>query len=121
MSAVKSMGSKIEHSVSKILRKEKIAYQSHPGNLPGKPDFRIKGVKSVIFVDSCFWHGCRYHCARPKTNMSFWKRKIAANKKRDRVVNAQYKRNGWSVIRIWEHSISKSGDKLTSLLRTAKK
>lgn len=120
MSAVKSQGSKIEAEISRILKSKRIRFKTHLGSLPGKPDFVIMKTKTVIFVDSCFFHGCRYHGTIPKSNIPFWKKKLASNKDRDRAVNRQYKKMGWRVIRIWEHSISKSGDKVGLLLKTLK-
>mgnify|MGYP001571625729 CR=1 FL=1 len=120
MSAVKSRGSKVEAQMASILRRRKIRYRSHPRKYAGKPDFYLPDFSAFIFVDSCFWHGCRYHGTIPKSNLSFWKKKLALNKNRDRAVNRQYKKMGWVVIRIWEHSITKSGDKVERLLKALK-
>lgn len=38
----------------------------------------------------------------PKTNSSFWKNKIGGNVKRDEVVKKQLKKEGWTIIIIWE-------------------
>jgi DNA mismatch endonuclease (patch repair protein) len=56
-------------------------------------------------VDGCFWHGCPKHATRPKNNRAFWRRKLSANKARDRLVNRTLRRAGWRVLRIWEHSL----------------
>jgi DNA mismatch endonuclease (patch repair protein) len=59
--------------------------------------------KVAVFVDGCFWHDCPEHGTRPKTNASRWADKLAANRSRDRKVDAQLENHGWSVLRIWEH------------------
>jgi DNA mismatch endonuclease (patch repair protein) len=56
-------------------------------------------------VDGCFWHGHPKLAVIPKTNTRFWKKKISANKKRDRLVNATLRKKGWKVIRIWENEV----------------
>jgi len=105
MSAIKGKGSALERHVAKILRKNGISFRSHPTRLPGKPDFVLPKSRRVVFVDSCFWHGCRYHGSIPKSNRVFWKQKIARNRDRDREINRQYRRLPWRVVRIWEHSL----------------
>ena len=107
MSLVKSKHSKIEHNFAKFLRQSKIKFRRHVAKLPGKPDFLLPNKKTVIFVDSCFWHGCQYHCKLPQTNASFWKKKIARNKERDREINKIYKKMGWTAVRVWEHRLKK--------------
>lgn len=61
-----------------------------------------------MFVDGCFWHGCPRCYARPKSNRKFWDTKIAANRARDRKVNRTLRRDGWNVLRIWEHELTKN-------------
>jgi len=120
MSLVKSRNTKLEAIFAEMLKEGSIKFRRNVASLPGKPDFASARNNIVIFVDSCFWHGCRYHGTIPKTNVSFWKKKLASNKDRDRAVNRQYKKMGWVVIRIWEHSITKSGDKVGRLLKALK-
>lgn len=122
MATVKSKNSKIERIVAKTLKDKSLRYRLHSKVLPGKPDFYFTKLKTVIFVDSCFWHGCRYHGTKPQTNSEFWENKIARNKARDREVNLIYKKMGWKVIRIWEHQIffdtnRKILDKIASLVQ----
>ncbi|WP_184671711.1 very short patch repair endonuclease [Rhodanobacter sp. A1T4] len=75
--------------------------------LPGKPDIVFPGGKLAIFVDGCFWHQCPIHSTLPKTNRDFWQAKLSANVSRDRRVDASLRALGWTVLRIWEHQISK--------------
>jgi DNA mismatch endonuclease, patch repair protein len=105
MSKIKSKGSKIEAVMRKTLRKNKLSFRSQHRKLPGKPDFFLPKTGLVIFVDSCFWHGCRYHGTMPKSNKLFWKKKIEGNKTRDAKVNLAYKKMGLKILRIWEHEL----------------
>lgn len=57
----------------------------------------------AVFVDGCFWHGCPQHGELPKANGEFWASKFAKTKKRDRLQTAALRRDGWRVVRIWEH------------------
>ena len=92
------------------LRKRKIAYKKHVPNLPGTPDIVLKKEKVAIFVDSCFWHGCRWHGTMPASNRKFWTQKISANKARDKRVTVMCRNLGWKVLRFWEHQLEKDFD-----------
>jgi DNA mismatch endonuclease (patch repair protein) len=61
--------------------------------------------KIAIFIDSCFWHGCKKHCRIPTANQEYWINKINRNKERDKEVNAYYKKRNRKIIRIWEHDL----------------
>ena len=41
----------------------------------------------------------------PANNRLFWKKKLTGNKLRDRLVSRQLRRQGWTVVRIWEHEL----------------
>ncbi len=70
-----------------------------------KPDFVFRQARLAVFADGCFWHGCPKHATKPANNRVFWKKKLAGNKTRDRVVNRMLRRTGWHVLRIWEHAL----------------
>ncbi|MBI2220388.1 MAG: very short patch repair endonuclease [Acidobacteria bacterium] len=73
--------------------------------LPGTPDLAFPKLRLTIFVDGCFWHACPRHYGEPKSNVGFWRTKIAANRERDRRVNRELRKLGWRVVRIWEHEL----------------
>ena len=73
----------------------------------GKPDFVFPKIKTAVFVDGCFWHGHDCRNTKPQTNQDYWQKKIARNRKRDRMVTKTLKLRGWRVIRIWECAIDK--------------
>ena len=71
-----------------------------------KPDLVMVSRKICIFIDGCFWHGCSKCYKEPKSNKKFWRLKIKRNQDRDKEQNSFLKKNGWKVIRIWEHEIN---------------
>lgn len=112
MSKIKSKETKLERDFRKILWKEGIRYRKNSPKHFGKPDIVIASKKIVIFIDSCFWHGCKKHCRIPEANHNYWVDKINYNKKRDKLVNDYYKKSDWHIIRIWEHNIKNNSDKI---------
>jgi DNA mismatch endonuclease (patch repair protein) len=59
----------------------------------------------IIFVHGCFWHrhGKRCEFTRwPKSRLDFWRPKLDQNHQRDKVVGRELRRQGWSVLVIWE-------------------
>ena len=51
--------------------------------IKGKPDFTFLKSKLAVFIDGCFWHGCKKHCRMPSSNTDYWINKIEKNIKRD--------------------------------------
>ena len=78
-------------------------FRYQPKGFFGNPDFINKKKKIVIFIDGCFWHKCPQHWNKPKSNRIYWNEKIKKNIERDKKVNKKYIKEGWKVIRIWEH------------------
>lgn len=72
----------------------------------GTPDFYFPQVHLAVFVDGCFWHGCRVCGHVPKANRPYWAAKIKRNRARDSQVNATLTANGIRVVRAWEHQIA---------------
>ena len=105
MKAVKSRDSKIEVAFRKSLWKLGFRYRKNSVSYFGKPDIILKKHKAVIFIDSCFWHGCPEHLRMPSSNQDYWMQKIEGNKIRDVKVNEYYKKDDWLVLRIWEHDL----------------
>lgn len=110
MRAVKSRDSKIEHDFRRELWRRGFRYRKNAAKYYGKPDIVLKKYKTVIFIDSCFWHGCPEHLRMPSSRQEYWNNKIGKNRKRDLAVNEYYKNMGWAVIRIWEHDLKKNAD-----------
>ena len=121
MSRIRSRGNKdTELALVKLLREHKISgwrrqieiWKAESGKQKFKvrPDFVFKEARLALFVDGCFWHGCPKHATKPKNNRAFWRRKLAANKARDRLVNLALRRAGWRVLRVWEHELAKKNE-----------
>ncbi|MDO9302174.1 MAG: very short patch repair endonuclease [Anaerolineales bacterium] len=106
MSSVKSVGTSLENYFCSALEKgEILGFKRNYKDIFGHPDFVFEKEKIVIFIDSCFWHGCSSHLRMPSSRQDYWIAKISHNRKRDKVVTKELRKEGWKVIRIWEHSI----------------
>lgn len=112
MSRVRSRGNKAtELRLIQVFRTNSIKGWRRGSKLPGKPDFVFSKLKLAVFVDGCFWHGCPTHGTQPKTNVSFWQTKIQGNKSRDRRVNRSLRERAWTVIRIWQHELTRKNER----------
>jgi DNA mismatch endonuclease (patch repair protein) len=82
--------------------------------MPGKPDIVFPRKKIVVFLDSCFWHGCPLHLRLPRSNIEYWQTKIDGNRSRDNKINKIYQGMNWKVIRFWEHQLKENFDEKVS-------
>jgi DNA mismatch endonuclease, patch repair protein len=106
-------------------------------------DFIFRKQRLIIFVDGCFWHGCPVHSSPGKwlrkssmkgraggalgehalptarTGKLFWAAKLAGNMARDRFVTRGLRREGWKVVRIWEHDLAKNPGRCVERIRRA--
>lgn len=73
----------------------------------GKPDFAWPRLRVAVFVDGCFWHGCRRCKYLPHSHAKFWRNKIETNERRDRRVSQRLRRAGWVVIRVKECTVKR--------------
>ena len=106
MARVRRTGTAPELALRKALHRAGYRYRLGTGSsLPGTPDIVLSRFRVTIFVDGCFWHGCKRHGTLPKTNTLFWVTKIMRNKGRDKYAARSLRRLGWTVIRVWEHEI----------------
>jgi DNA mismatch endonuclease (patch repair protein) len=106
MSRIRSRGnSSTEQSLVAVMRKAGISGWRRKSTLCGKPDFVFPRFHTAIFVDGCYWHGCRKCGLASKSNIEYWKPKVAGNIKRDRANSRKLRKDGWKVVRIWEHDL----------------
>ena len=70
-----------------------------------RPDIVFPSLRVAVFVDGCFWHGCREHRSLPISNASFWREKIEGTARRDTQQVNWLQEAGWAVIRVWEHDV----------------
>jgi DNA mismatch endonuclease (patch repair protein) len=73
------------------------------GARPTRVDVAFTRARVAVFVDGCFWHACPLHGNVPSTNPHYWPDKLRRNRARDRLVTESLQRDGWTVVRIWEH------------------
>ena len=107
MALVRSTGNRqTELRLLKILRGSDITGWRRHQKLPGKPDFVFRSQRLAVFVDGCFWHGCPKCYRRTNSNQNYWDEKVERNRKRDRFVVRELQKNGWRVLRIWQHELS---------------
>lgn len=110
MQNIRSADTKIEVLIRSALHKKGFRFRKNAQNIIGKPDIVFPAKRVVVFLDSCFWHKCPYHYNIPLTNTSYWNPKLERNKKRAREVNSKLRKDGWTVLRFWEHQIKNNFD-----------
>ncbi|MDE5657495.1 MAG: very short patch repair endonuclease [Muribaculaceae bacterium] len=104
MSHIRSKDTKPEVLVRRFLFASGFRFRLHRKDLPGKPDIVLPKYKTAIFINGCFWHGhqnCKY-ATIPETNREFWLTKISRNVERDKATYSELRRQGWSIIEIWQ-------------------
>lgn len=108
MRQVKSRNTSAEKALLAAIKAEGLkGWRRHYTRAFGVPDIAFPRQKVAIFIDGCFWHGCRKCYRQPKSNVGYWVQKVARNKERAREVNLNLKRRGWRTLRIWEHDAKK--------------
>jgi DNA mismatch endonuclease (patch repair protein) len=119
MSRIKSSGTSPEEKLSQLLRNllgRRRRIERNVRTLPGQPDIVVPSLRLAVFVDGCFYHGCPKHGHNPKTNKSYWIPKLARNRARDKANRRALRGLGFSVWKIWEHSLK--GGRLDHLSRS---
>jgi DNA mismatch endonuclease (patch repair protein) len=104
MARIRRSNTKPELLLGEYLRAAGLRYKAQ-ARLPGRPDVVFTKARVAIFVDGCFWHGCQRHLKWPKSNAHFWRKKILSNVARDKSVRATLRKEGWRVVRLWEHEL----------------
>ena len=108
MSRIRSKNTSIDRKMRDMLSGMNVRFEMYP-DLFGSPDFQV-GRNVLVFCDGDFWHGYRY-AEKKRPAKKYWREKIEGNMRRDRKVSRKLRRDGWSVLRIWEHDIKKNPDK----------
>ena len=109
MSRIRGTNTKIDLKMKEELKKKKTGFEMYP-KMFGNPDFIIKKHRIAIFCDGDFWHGYKYY-EKKRPAKKFWRDKLEGNMRRDKRVSRKLRRDGWSVLRFWEHDIEKSPEK----------
>ena len=112
MKKIKSCNTKSEILLRKKLWNAGFRYYKNYKKLPGKPDIVFVKYKIAIFVDGEFWHGFNWKEKKEKikSNRDYWLKKIEKNIKRDKKINSELKKMGWTVLRFWEKEIKNNLD-----------
>ena len=108
MSRIRSKNTSIDRKMRDMLSETGVRFEMYP-DLFGSPDFQV-GKRVLVFCDGDFWHGYRY-AEKKRPAKKYWREKIEGNMRRDRKVSRKLRRDGWSVLRLWEHDIKKNPDK----------
>lgn len=117
MSRVRSKGSRPEMKLRRLVHGMGFRYRLHDTRLPGCPDMVFSSRRAVIFMHGCFWHrheGCGL-ARMPKSRVSFWSRKLEANRLRDRRNCLKLNEMGWRVLVVWECQLTHAD--LTAIAR----
>jgi DNA mismatch endonuclease (patch repair protein) len=104
MRAVRAKDTKPELIVRRLAHGMGYRYRLHDRSLPGTPDLVFRSRRSVIFVHGCFWHrhkGCE-RASEPRSNVGFWRPKLARNAARDKKQIRALGKRGWRTLVIWE-------------------
>lgn len=103
MSRITKKWSQIDRKTHNFLKSSKVRHAMYP-KLAGSPDILIH-PNIIVFLDGCFWHCCPKCFRPPKSRIRYWHPKLAGNKRRDVKISRELRKQGWKVIRIWEHEI----------------
>ena len=122
MSRVRAEDTSPERVVRSLVHRLGFRYRLHRRDLPGKPDLVFSSRRKIVFVNGCFWHGhrCKRGNRMPRTNSSYWQRKLAKNIARDSLNRAKLKGLGWDMLTIWECQVRDRKELADMLMRFLK-
>lgn len=106
MRANKGKDTEPERRLRSLLHSQGYRYRVNTRPIPGlrrTADMVFTAARVAVFVDGCFWHGCPDHYRPATRNSAFWQEKIEANRARDEETNRLLEKEGWTVVRVWEH------------------
>lgn len=113
MRLVKRRHTTVERRLKSALRNSRLKFSSHRLVYGCTPDIVFSFERLAVFVDGDFWHG-RLLVEKGERALEqsfgskvrkFWVAKIARNVVRDRRQVGILRRNGWSVLRLWEKDV----------------
>lgn len=110
MGATRQRDTKAEMDLRRALHALGLRFTVNRVLLPGSRrlvDIVFPAARVAVLVDGCFWHSCPEHRSLPKANRAWWAAKLRANWVRDRDTDLQLMREGWRVVRVWEHETPK--------------
>lgn len=112
MSRIKTKNTSIELRLRKALWHGGLRYRVNYKRLPGTPDIAITKYRIAIFCDGELFHGKGFEEGKMRfdTNKAYWEAKIKRNIERDRRVDAELQKLGWTVLRFWGKEIKRDLD-----------
>jgi len=120
MSRIRSSGSKMEADfVAALKARCREPFAINDRAVFGTPDVAFDRAKLCVFLDSDFWHGWQYPRWKHLLKSSFWRQKIENNRARDSKVTRNLRRQGWTVIRVWEHNLRGKKERVLSAIISA--
>ena len=113
MSRIKTKNTSIEIKLRKALWRRGVRYRVNYKRLPGTPDIAITKYRIAIFCDGELFHGKGFEAGKMRfdTNKAYWEAKIKRNIERDRAVDAELQKMGWTVLRFWGNEITSDIDR----------
>ena len=102
----KSVDTRPELTVRRLLYRLGYRFRTHLPGLPSRPDVAFPARRKIIQVHGCFWHqhtdpSCPLR-TRPRSNRNYWEAKLTRNVERDDEQLATLEAAGWQVLTLWE-------------------
>ena len=110
MSRITGKNTKPELRLRSILHRAGYRFRLHVSSLPGRPDIVLPKHRTAIFVNGCFWHrhlGCSKSYT-PSSRAEFWTAKFEVTIARDAKKSAELRKQGWTVLTVWECELQQS-------------
>jgi len=104
MSRIRSADTQPERIVCSILQRMGLRIRLGERSVPGTPDAVLPRLNVALFVHGCFWHRHR-RCTfayTPRSRLRFWSAKFRENVRRDKRVQGQLRKAGWTPVVVWE-------------------
>ena len=119
MRAIKGQGNRsTERTLRMALVRGGISgFRLHDQTVRGCPDFYFPRERIAVFVDGCFWHGCRRCAHKIGTRAKYWSAKIQGNLRRDLLTSRRLRKSGVTVLRFWEHEVQGCLDRCVTEVR----
>jgi len=76
--------------------------------VPVGADFVCFATRTLIFLDGCYWHECPQHGSG----------RFPHKPKKDNELRSQAQKQGWNIVRIWEHEVRTDVRRLRNHLKT---
>jgi DNA mismatch endonuclease (patch repair protein) len=101
---MKSKNTYPEKAIQFELRRQGLDFKTHVAALPGTPDIVLAELKTVIFVNGCYWHR-HFNCTqlgRHLVKKDYWLEQFS------RIVASDYSNVvslqmlGWTPVTVWE-------------------